>query len=63
MSEALDQARLEALVAELKKVAPFADQPQADLEWFVAQSEELNSGPGARTARRTAPSLLLMLGM
>ena len=42
MSEALDQARMEALVAELRKIPPFADQPQADLEWFVAQTEERN---------------------
>jgi len=31
MSEALDQARMEALIGELRKIPPFADQPQADL--------------------------------
>jgi len=56
MSEALDQARLEALVAELKKVAPFADQPQADLEWFVAQSEERRVNVGEITVKEDTPA-------
>ena len=63
MSEALDQARLEALVAELKKVAPFADQPQADLEWFVAQSEEHRYEVGGVIVKEGAPAdtMLVML--
>jgi signal transduction histidine kinase len=56
MSEALDQARMETLVAELKKVAPFADQPQADLEWFVAQSEEHRYEVGGVIVKEGAPA-------
>ncbi len=63
MSEALDQARVETLVAELKKVAPFADQPQADLEWFVAQSEEHRYEVGGVIVKEGAPAdtMLVML--
>jgi signal transduction histidine kinase len=56
MSEALDQARVEALVADLRKVAPFADQPQADLEWFVAQSEEHRFDVGGVIVKEGAPA-------
>jgi len=40
MSSVADQARVEALVAELRKIGPFADQQQPDLEWFVSQVKE-----------------------
>ena len=56
MSEALDQARMEALVAELRKIPPFADQPQADLEWFVAQTEERNVEVGGIIVKEGAPA-------
>src|SRR5437879_4253415 len=56
MSEALDQARMEALVAELRKMPPFADQPQADLEWFVAQTEERNVEVGGIIVKEGAPA-------
>jgi signal transduction histidine kinase len=63
MSEALDHARVEALVAELRNVAPFADQPQADLEWFVAQSEERRLEVGGIIVKEGAPAdtMLVML--
>jgi signal transduction histidine kinase len=63
MSEARDQARLEALVAELRKVAPFADQPQADLEWFVAQSEGRRLEVGGVIVKEgaSADTMLVML--
>jgi len=56
MSEALDQARVEALIAKLRTIAPFADQPQADLEWFVAQSEELRVKVGGITVKEDTPA-------
>src|SRR2546421_5207405 len=56
MSEALDQARMEALVAELRKIPPFADQPQADLEWFVAQTEERHIEVGGVIVKEGAPA-------
>jgi len=56
MSETLHQARVEALVAELRKVAPFADQPQADLEWFVAQSEERRIEVGGVIIKEGGPA-------
>ena len=39
MSSVTEQARVEGLVAELRTVPAFGDQPQVDLEWFVSQSE------------------------
>lgn len=56
MSKASDQARLETLVAELKKIAPFADQAQADLEWFVAQCEERHLEVGGVIVKEGAPA-------
>ena len=63
MSEAVDQARLEALVGELRKVAPFADQPQADLEWFVSQTQEVRFEAGGLIIKEGAPAdtMLVML--
>src|SRR6266849_4754455 len=61
MSEALDQARLEALVAELRKVPPFSDQPQADLEWFVAQSEEHRINVGAIVMKEDTPADMMFV--
>ena len=56
MSEALDQARMEALVVELRKIPAFADQPQADLEWFVAQTEERHIEVGGVIVKEGAPA-------
>lgn len=56
MSETQDQARLEALVAKLRTVPPFADQPQADLEWFVAQTEERHVNVGEITVKEDTPA-------
>jgi signal transduction histidine kinase len=56
MSEKLDQARIAALVAELRKIAPFADQQQADLEWFIAQSEERRIEVGGITVKEDSPA-------
>jgi signal transduction histidine kinase len=56
MSTTPDQARLEALVADLRKVPPFADQPQDDLEWFVSQSQERRIEVGGITVAEGAPA-------
>ena len=56
MSAPADQARIEALVADLRKVAPFADQPQDDLEWFVSHCAELRTPVGEITVREGSPA-------
>ncbi|PYU79715.1 MAG: hypothetical protein DMG51_16645, partial [Acidobacteria bacterium] len=63
MSGAPEQARIEALIADLRKVPAFVDQPQADLEWFVAQSEERRVGVGEVSVREDTPAdtMLVML--
>jgi signal transduction histidine kinase len=61
MSETRDRARLEALVADLRKVSPFADQPQDDLEWFVAQTQERRIEVGGITVEEGAPADTMMV--
>src|SRR5881398_1008435 len=63
MSGAPEQARIEALIADLRKVPAFVDQPQADLEWFVAQTEERHVGVGEVSVREDTPAdtMLVML--
>ena len=56
MSSVMGQARIEALVADLRKVLPFADQPRDDLEWFVSQCEERRTAVGEITVREGAPA-------
>src|SRR5215467_1735017 len=56
MSAPADEARIEALVAELRKVAPFADQHQDDLAWFVSQCRELRTPVGEITVREGSPA-------
>jgi signal transduction histidine kinase len=63
MSATSDETRLKALVADLRKVAPFADQPQDDLEWFVSQAQERRIEVGGITVAEGAPAdtMLVML--
>jgi len=56
MSGTPEQARIEALVADLRKVPAFVDQPQADLEWFVAEAEERRVEVGGITVREDTPA-------
>jgi len=56
MSASAEQARIAALVAELRKVAAFADQPQDHLEWFVSQCQELRTPVGEITAKEGSPA-------
>src|SRR5437762_12424454 len=56
MSAPAEQARIEALVADLGQVAAFADQHQDDLEWFVSQSRELRTPVGEITVKEGSPA-------
>ncbi len=56
MNEKVDPARMEGLVTELRKIAPFADQPQAELEWFISQSEERRAEVGGITVMEDTPA-------
>jgi signal transduction histidine kinase len=56
MSAPAEQARVEALVADLRKVVAFADQPQDDLEWFVSQCEERRTPVGEITVKEGSPA-------
>src|SRR5256884_165001 len=56
MSAPAEQARIEALVADLRKVAAFADQHQDDLEWFVSQSGELRTPVSEITVKEGSPA-------
>src|ERR1700730_1922220 len=56
MSEKPDQARIEALVVDLRKVPVFSDLAQADLEWFAAQTEERRLEPGQIFAKENSPA-------
>jgi signal transduction histidine kinase len=42
--------------SELLRVAPFADLPDDQLEWFLSQSEELNYKPGDTYLRQGTPA-------
>ena len=56
MSQNQDQARAESLIALLRKIPAFADQEQADLEWFIAQSDERRVAVGEITVREDTPA-------
>ena len=46
MAEQTEQATLQALVADLRKVPAFTDQNQDDLEWFVSNAREVRLEAG-----------------
>src|ERR1700682_1535690 len=56
MSGTPEQAHIEVLVADLRKVPAFVDQPQADLEWFVAHSEERRLNVGEIVMKEDSPA-------
>jgi signal transduction histidine kinase len=56
MTEKSDQARIEALVADLRKVLVFSDLAQADLEWFAAQTEERRTEAGQIFVQEDTPA-------
>jgi len=56
-----EQARIESLIADLRGVPPFADQPQADLEWFVAQSQEMRVEVGGVIVKEDTPAEMMFV--
>jgi len=56
MSGTPEQAHMEVLVADLRKVPAFVDQAQADLEWFVAQSKERRINVGETVMKEDSPA-------
>ena len=56
MSGTTDPSHISALIAELRRVPAFADQGQADLEWFVSQSEERRTEVGGITVKEDTPA-------
>src|SRR5437763_15513998 len=61
MSAPADQARIEALVADLRRVLPFADQPQDDLEWFVSRCEERRTAAGEIGVKEGDPAVTMFV--
>lgn len=56
MTEQIDKSRLEALIADLRKVPAFADLASEDLEWFIGRAEERRLKPGEIVAKEEAPA-------
>src|SRR6266436_9178461 len=56
-----EQARIEALIADLRRIPQFADQPQADLEWFVAQSQEMRVEVGGVIVKEDTPAEMMFV--
>jgi signal transduction histidine kinase len=61
MAEVPGQNRIQALVADLRKVPAFADLPQDGLEWFVAQSEERRLESGEALVKEGSPAELMFV--
>jgi signal transduction histidine kinase len=63
LSDRADQAQLQALVPDLRKVPTFSDQPEAELEWFVSQAElrDLQAGEAVVKEDSTAEFMLVLL--
>jgi signal transduction histidine kinase len=56
MSENRDPAQVAALIVDLRKVPALGDLAQTDLEWFLAQTEELRILPGGIFAKENSPA-------
>src|ERR1700756_4875228 len=63
MAEMPDKARMDAVIADLRKVPAFADLSDADLEWFIAHSEERRADAGEVLTREgsNADTMIVML--
>jgi signal transduction histidine kinase len=63
MAEVSEQNRVQALIADLRKVPAFADLPQDGLQWFVTQTEErrLESGEALVKEESTAEFMFVLL--
>jgi len=47
---------MQALIADLRKVPSFADQPEADLEWFISLSDDRRVEVGEISIREDTPA-------
>ena len=56
MTEMLDKARMDALIADLRKVPAFSDLSDADLDWFISHAEERLIEAGAVVTREGSPA-------
>ncbi len=62
MIENSEPSHLEELVAKLRNIPVFADQPQEELLWFVAQCDERRSAAGEIIMREgDAPDYMLVM--
>ena len=63
MTEMADKARVDALIADLRKVPAFSGLSDADLEWFIVHSEERRVEAGEVVTREGSPAdtMLVML--
>ena len=58
-----DDAQIAALITDLRKVPVFTDLPQSDLEWFVAQTEEVRIDPGEVFVKENTPADVMFVLM
>ncbi len=63
MTEMPDKVRMDALIADLRKVAAFADLSNADLEWFITHAEErlVQAGEVVTQEGSPADTMLVLL--
>jgi signal transduction histidine kinase len=63
MTEMPDKARMDALIAALRKVPAFSDLSDADVEWLVAHSEERRAEAGEVVTREgsAADTMIILL--
>jgi signal transduction histidine kinase len=61
MTQQRDAAKVDALIAELRAVPVLADLPRADLEWFLAQTEEQEIEPGKVFIKEGDPAEMMVV--
>jgi signal transduction histidine kinase len=63
MTEMADKARMDVLIADIRKVPAFTELSTADLEWFIAHTEERRVQAGEVVTREgsTADTMLVLL--
>ena len=63
MTEMPDKARMDALIASIRKVPAFSDLSDADLEWFITHAEERRVEAGEVVTREgsAADTMIVML--
>jgi signal transduction histidine kinase len=61
MAELSEKSRIEGLVNKLRTVPAFSDLAQDDLEWFIAQTEELRLQAGDIVVKEDSPPELMLI--